>query len=118
VKIKPIIHGDNSVTLQIELEVRALTGQSNNGIPVISNQEYKGSIRLENGEPAVVAGQVSYTESLSMTGLPGLGYLPLLNHVMVNNTKQWDANELMIVMTPHVVANYNRESTAIWISQN
>ncbi|HKI27641.1 MAG TPA: hypothetical protein VKA07_15050 [Candidatus Sulfotelmatobacter sp.] len=118
VKIKPIIHADNSVTLQVELEVRSLTGQSNNGIPVISNQEYKGSIRLEDGEPAVVAGQVSYSESLALTGLPGLGYLPLFNHVAVNNTKQYDANELMIVMTPHVVANYNRDSSEIWISQN
>jgi type II secretory pathway component GspD/PulD (secretin) len=118
VKMKPVIHADNSVSLQIELQVRALTGQSTNGIPVISNQEYHGSITLENGEPAVVAGQVSQTETLAMTGLPGLGYFPLLNKVMANNTKQTEANELMIVITPHVVSNYDRDSSEIWISQN
>ncbi len=117
-KVKPIIHADNSVSLQIELQVRSLTGQSTNGIPVISNQEYKGSITLNNGEPAVVAGQVSQTETLAMTGLPGLGYFPLLNKAMVNNTKQTDTNELMIMITPHVVSNYDRDSSAIWISQN
>ena len=117
-KVKPIIHADNSVTLQIELQVRALTGQSTNGIPVISNQEYKGSITLDNGEPAVVAGQISQTETRAMTGIPGLGYFPLLNKAMVNNTKQTDANELMIVITPHVVSNYDRDSSEIWISQN
>ena len=117
-KVKPIIHADNSVTLQIELQVRALTGQSTNGIPVISNQEYKGSITLDNGEPAVVAGQISQTETRAMTGIPGLGYFPLLNKAMVNNTKQTDANELMITITPHVVSNYDRDSSEIWISQN
>jgi general secretion pathway protein D len=117
-KVKPVIHADNSVTLQIELQVRALTGQATNGIPVISNQEYKGSITLDNGEPAVVAGQISQTETRAMTGIPGLGYFPLLNKAMVNNTKQTDANELMIVITPHVVSNYDRDSPEIWISQN
>ena len=117
-KVKPVIHADNSVSLQIELQVRALTGQSANGVPVISNQEYKGSIRLENGEPAVVAGQVSYSETLAIGGLPGLAYIPILNHSAVTNTKQLDANELMIVITPHVVSNFDRKNSEIWISQN
>src|ERR1700752_757159 len=47
VKVKPIIHGDNSVSLDLELQVRSLTGQSSDGIPVISNREYKGSINLK-----------------------------------------------------------------------
>ena len=51
VKTKPTIHGDGTVTLQLELQVRSLTGQADNGVPVISNREYKGSIRLKDGEP-------------------------------------------------------------------
>src|SRR4029077_8648004 len=56
VKVKPTIHGNGDVSLVLELQVRSLTGQSNNGVPVISNREYKGSINLQDGEPAVVAG--------------------------------------------------------------
>ena len=116
VKAKPIIHGDGSVSMDLELQVRSLTGQSNNGVPIISNREYKGSINLKDGEPAVVAGEVSRTDTLSMSGIPGLGGLPLLNQAMVSNTKESDTDELMIIITPHVVANFNRTTPEIWLS--
>jgi general secretion pathway protein D len=105
------------VSLQLELQVRSLTGQSNNGVPVISNKEYKGSINLKDGEPAVVAGEVSRSDTRSMSGIPGLGFLPLLNQTMVNNTKQQEDDELMIIITPHVLANFNRATPEIWISE-
>jgi general secretion pathway protein D len=117
VKAKPTIHGDGDVSLQLELEVRSLTGQSSDGVPVLSNREYKGSINLKDGEPAVVAGAVSLTDTRSMTGLPGLGFLPILNNVMVSNAKSEDNDELMIVITPHVLANFSRDTPEIWISE-
>jgi general secretion pathway protein D len=107
-KAKPTVHGDGSVALQIELQLRSLTGQSDNGVPVISNREYKGSINLKDGEPAFVAGEISQTDMKSMSGLPGLGFVPILNQAMVSNTKQENSDELMIVITPHVLANFDR----------
>jgi general secretion pathway protein D len=115
-KAKPTVHGDGSVSLQLELQVRSLTGQSNNGVPVISNREYKGSINLKDGEPAVVAGEVSESDTRSMSGIPGLGFVPGLNMAMVNNSKEADTDELMIVITPHVLANFDRGTPEIWIS--
>lgn len=117
VKVKPTVHADGSVTLQLELQVRSLTGQSANGVPVISNREYKGSINLKDGEPAFVAGEISRTDTLSMSGIPGLGFIPGLNMAMVNNTKEADEGELMIAITPHVVSNFNRTTPEIWISE-
>jgi len=116
-KVKPTIHGDNSVSLQLDLQVRSLTGQSSNGVPVISNREYNGNINLNDGEPAVVAGEVSQTDTLSMSGIPGLGFLPILNQAMVNNTKESESDELMIVITPHVLANFNRTPQEIRVSE-
>jgi Flp pilus assembly secretin CpaC len=116
-KAKPTVHGDGSVSLQLELQVRSLTGQSNNGVPVISNREYKGSIRLNDGEPAFLAGEISQTDTKSMSGLPGLGFVPLLNMAMVTNTKEEDQDELMIAITPHVLSNFERSAPAIWISE-
>jgi len=118
VKAKPVVHSDGSVSLQLELQVRSLTGQSNNGVPIISNKEYKASINLRDGEPAVVAGAVSRTDQLSMSGIPGLGFLPGLNQAMVNNSKQEDDDELMVVITPHILADIDRTTQEIWVSQN
>ena len=117
VKAKPTIHADGDVSLQLELEVRSLTGQSSDGVPVLSNREYKGSINLKDGEPAVVAGEVSLTDSISMTGIPGFGAFPLLNNAMVNNTKSEENDELMIVITPHVLANISPDTPEIWLSE-
>jgi general secretion pathway protein D len=116
-KAKPTVHGDGSVSLQLELQVRSLTGQSANGVPVISNREYKGSINLKDGEPAVVAGEVSRTDTLSMSGLPGLGFIPGLNQAMMNNTKQEETDELMIVITPHILSNIDRTTQEIWVTE-
>jgi general secretion pathway protein D len=117
VKIKPAIHGDGTVTLQMELQVRSLTGQADNGVPVISNREYKGSIRVKDGEPTFVAGQISRTDTLSMSGIPGLGAIPGLNQAMVSNSKQQNEDELMIAITPHVVSNFARSTPEIWVSE-
>ena len=118
VKAKPTIHGDGTVSLQLEMQVRSLTGQSSNGVPVISNREYKGSINLNDGEAAFVAGEISHNDTRSMSGIPGLGFIPLLNQAMVSNTKGEDDDELLIAITPHVVANFSRETPEIWVSQN
>jgi len=117
VKAKPTVHGDGAIGLQLEMQVRSLTGQSANGVPVISNREYKGSINLKDGEPAVVAGELSRTDSLSMSGIPGFGMIPGLNQAMVSNSKQEDDDELMIVITPHILAEINRTTPEIWLSE-
>jgi hypothetical protein len=36
---------------------------------------------------------------------------------MINNTKSEERDELMIVITPHVLSNGHRDSEEIWISE-
>jgi len=36
---------------------------------------------------------------------------------MVNNTKKEEDDELMIAITPHVLANFERATPPIWISE-
>jgi type II secretory pathway component GspD/PulD (secretin) len=116
-KAKPVIHGSGEVSMTLELQVRSLTGDSANGVPVISNKEYKGSIRLRDGEPAVVAGEISSNDQRSMSGIPGFGFLPGLNQAMVNNSVTKQDDELLIMITPHVVANRDRATDEIWVSE-
>ncbi len=116
-KVKPVIHGDGDVTMALEMQIRALTGQSANGVPVISNQEYKGSIRLRDGEPAVIAGEITTNDELTMSGIPGLAAIPGLNQGVSDNTKMKEDDELLIVITPHVVLNRTRATDEIWVSE-
>ena len=115
IKAKPAITSSNDVGLQLEINLRALTGASVNGVPVIGNREYKGSITLLDGEPAVVAGEVDHTETISMSGIPGLGDFPGLNKITTTNTKQTNDDELLVVITPHITSRNTGRNSEVYL---
>jgi Flp pilus assembly secretin CpaC len=117
IKATTAVHGDNSVALKLELQVRSLTGASSNGVPVISNEEYQGSISLRDGEPAVVAGEITTNDQYTMSGIPGLASLPGLSQGLLDNNRVKENDELLIVITPHIVANSVHNTPEIWITQ-
>ena len=115
VKAKPSITSDKNVSMQLEINLRALAGQSINGVPVIGNREYKGSISLEDGEPAVIAGQISRSETRDLSGIPGLGQIPILNKITATNTKQTEYDELLVVITPHITRRGVGQNTEVYL---
>lgn len=118
IKAKPSVHGTTDVTLQVEMQFRTLGGAALNGVPVISNREYKGGIALKEGEPAVVAGMIRRTEQRSLSGLPGFSRIPWLKTLASESSKQEEDDELLIVMTPYVVRNREKTQTPeIWLSK-
>jgi Flp pilus assembly secretin CpaC len=114
-KAKPQVYVNSDVGMAFEMNFRTLAGQSINGVPVIANREYKGSITLVDGEPAVVAGSVSKSEQLSLNGIPGLGGIPGVNKIMASNSKTEETDELLLVITPHVVDPSPGQSTEVWL---
>ncbi|MGH9494826.1 MAG: hypothetical protein ACRD3B_07510, partial [Candidatus Sulfotelmatobacter sp.] len=54
---------------------------------------------------------------LSMSGIPGFGFIPGLNMAMVNNSKQENEDELLIAITPHVLSNFRRDTPEIWLTK-
>jgi general secretion pathway protein D len=115
VKAKPIVHANLDVELSLDMEIRTLAGQSFNGVPVIANRQYKGSITLADGEPAVVAGEISQSEQRSLTGIPGLGAVPVLNKIMTSNSAMDESDELLVVITPHVLNLERPQDLEIWL---
>jgi general secretion pathway protein D len=118
IKVKPSVHGTSDVSMQIEILFRALGGTSLNGVPVISNREYKAGIALKEGEPAVVAGMVTKSEQKSLSGLPGLSRVPGLKTLTAENSKQEEEDELLVLITPYVVRGPDKKDTPeIWLSK-
>jgi general secretion pathway protein D len=117
VKAKPLVNANLDVRLELEMQIRSLGTTSLNGVPVISNREYKGSITIMDGTQAVVAGSVSSTEQRSLSGIPGLGQVPGLNKITATNSKQEDENELLVVITPHVVSSGSQKTSELWLTK-
>ena len=57
------------------------------------------------------------TEELTITGIPGLGSIPVLSQIASSNSKTEDDDELLVVITPHVVNLQTREGPEVWIQR-
>jgi general secretion pathway protein D len=111
-KATPWIHGNEDVTLKIELQIRALAGPTVNGIPVIANREYTGEITAKNGESSVVTGLIDFEDARAINGgllsqVPGLGS-PFSIH-----DKNVTQDELLVVITPHILRLPQQTSFAV-----
>ena len=78
IKLKPKIHVEGEVTLEIELKVSALAGSGYADIPIIATREVKNVIRLRDGESNLLGGLLRDEERKSLTGIAGLKDIPLL----------------------------------------
>lgn len=117
-KARTAVSGTSNVAIALEMQVRSLTGQSLNGVPVLSNREYKGSINLKEGEPAIVVGSVTHDEVLTLNGIPGFGMVPAFNKILTSNSKQVDDDELLVLITPHVINTREKtEGSEVWLAK-
>jgi general secretion pathway protein D len=112
-KTTPIIHSNADVSLKIELNIRTLGAQKVNGIPIILNREYTGSITLKNEESGVVAGLLSKSDALSLSGWPFLSRVPGVTYASSVHNKNVDDDELLVVMTPHIVRMARTDGFAV-----
>ena len=117
-KAKPLVHNNSDIALELEMQFRTLGATSSNGVPIISNREYKGGVMLKEGQPAVVAGMVTASEERTLSGLPGFSKIPGFGLLTSQSTKQEENDELLILITPYVVRSPERtEPREIWMSK-
>jgi general secretion pathway protein D len=102
-KATPRVAGNNDVVLQLELQIKALSGQSFNSVPAISERSYTGSVMVKDGQASVLAGSINVQESKSVRGLPWFSRIPLLGVATSSHGKQEIQSELLFVITPHVL---------------
>jgi len=110
VKATPSVHEDNEVTLQLEFEIRALSGSSVNGIPIITNRTVSQTVRLKEGEASVIAGLLDREETKALSGIPGLANLPGVGLAFGQRSNSSAENELLILVTPRRMSDHVRES--------
>lgn len=101
-KARPRILRSGNVALNLDLKITALTGASVNGVPALANRSFTSDMIAPADQAVVIAGEIDRSETLAISGLPGLSEIPGLNNVTEKTTDQ-NASTLLIVLTPHVV---------------
>ena len=100
VKATPTLHPNNEVTLQLEFEIRALSGESVNGIPILSNRTLTQTVRVKEDEPTLIGGLTDTEETRSITGLPGFAEIPGAGYAFGSRNNTLQDTELLIIVTP------------------
>jgi len=106
IDVTPRVHPDGDVSMKMMVEVSAIAGTSSIGginQPVISSRKIENDIRLKDGEVNILGGLIQRTETLNVNGLPGLAQLPLVKYLFADNSKQLQTDEVLIVLTPHIL---------------
>ena len=100
VKATPVLHANDEVTLQLEFEIRALSGANINGIPIISNRTLTQTVRVKEDQPSLLGGLTDREETRAITGLPGFANLPVIGYAFGNRSTSLRNTELVILITP------------------
>lgn len=114
-KATPTIHSDKAVTLKLELQLRALASSTVNGIPIINNRQYTGTIMVANGESSVIGGIISEADQRMVNGWPFLSRVPGLTYTASQHDTNVNNADLLIVITPHILRMPSQENIAITI---
>jgi hypothetical protein len=103
VKATPHMNPDGQVTLELDFELKSLTGDSVNGIPVISDQSIEQTVQAKDGATTALAGILESQQMNAITGTPGLASLGPAGLVAGKSNKQESSTELLILLTPRVL---------------
>ena len=106
VDITPRVHANHEVSLKVIIEVSSQTGVSTIGgiqQPIISQRKIEQDIRLKEGEVNVLGGLFEKTDTRTLNGWPGLAKIPLMRYLFSQDRIDHQENEVLIVMTPHIV---------------
>ncbi|HLC20665.1 MAG TPA: secretin N-terminal domain-containing protein [Candidatus Methylomirabilis sp.] len=113
--IKPHVNEKRIVTLDIEAEniavdqsnFGAVPGEVGSGVGSASflKTTAKTSVVVEDGQTLLIGGIIRTDKSKGHSGIPFLSRIPLLGYLFRSTSETFERNELVILVTPHVIAS-------------
>ncbi|HUM79929.1 MAG TPA: cohesin domain-containing protein [Candidatus Saccharicenans sp.] len=118
VNIKPRLHQENEVSLEMEVKITAIGGTGIADIPIISTRSVKNVIRLKDGETNLLAGLLKDEERKSLKGVTGLKNIPILGSLFSSTDRTVDQTDVILTITPHIIRTMPlkpEDSQPLWI---
>jgi general secretion pathway protein D len=103
--IKPHINNERFVSLWVKQKVNDLTQTVIFSANVVTKREVETSVVCKDGESVIIGGLMSQGKTVSEVGIPILKDIPLLGYLFKSQTTNILKRELILILTPHVVAS-------------
>ena len=106
--VTPHVTEDGKVNLKLSLEVSDLgavvpiAGQS---FQAFSAKTANTTAEVENGHTLLIGGLISETKQTTRSGVPYLSDIPILGYLFSFDTKTYEKDELIVLVTPYVISN-------------
>jgi general secretion pathway protein D len=106
IDMTPTVHFDREITLKMKIEVLSqINTVTISGVqePVIGQRTSEQVITLKDGEPSLLAGIITKSDSLNINGTPGIGEIPFFKYFFTSRDKINDKTEIVFIIIPHIV---------------
>jgi type IV pilus assembly protein PilQ len=104
VTIKPIVSGNDQVTLDIEVQQSQFTPREfDNSPPGSVTRTFKSLIRVKNNEMVLLGGLDKNTNSSTAKGLPGVARIPVIKWLFSSKTKTDEYAKLSLFIKPTII---------------
>jgi type II secretory pathway component GspD/PulD (secretin) len=103
IKIKPRVHFNNDITIDLESEIKTLKAGGDVGRPNLSQRIIKTSARLRDGETAIFGGLLKEDEQKNLQGLWGITSIPIVGDLLANHANTKDKTDVILSIRAVVV---------------
>lgn len=105
-EITPHITSTGEIALHAKVEILTDAGSESIGglsEPIFGQRSVEHDIQLQEGEVSLLGGLIDRETTVSATGIPGLGDVPLLKYLFSTQEHQITDDEVLIMLDPHVI---------------
>jgi general secretion pathway protein D len=106
IDMTPTVHYNHDVTLKMAIELSSEAGNVTiSGVtePIIAQKKSDQTIRLQEGEAAILGGLLNQQDIESWTGIPGLSSIPILKYLFGSKDHMKTDDEIVFLLVPHIV---------------
>jgi general secretion pathway protein D len=114
-KAKPQVNESGLVSLDISQEVstyETIQLFANETQIILHKTEASTNLVVQDGQTIIIGGLIREDSSTSRTGVPFLQSIPILGYLFGNTDRKKQRNEIIILLTPHVIKN-QREAKSV-----
>jgi general secretion pathway protein D len=105
-QMQPFVAANGDVVIHAHVTISSVGSPQNIGgveEPTFNDREVQHVIRLQEGQTSLLGGLIQTEVVRSTTGLPGLAQVPILKYFFGDQSYNVQDEEVLIMMTPHII---------------
>ncbi len=105
--VKPRVTPGGMVQMDVEQQVSTATKTDTSDIqsPTFVVRQITSNVAVRSGQAVVLGGLIENNDENSKGGVPGFMNIPVLGSLFSDNKRQADRRELLVILTPKIIAN-------------